>query len=62
MLDFLKREAVGIPYYAWGAAILGALILIVIIIIVACVKKGKDGNGEGVKTAESTAVGSGAEP
>ena len=47
MLDFLKTEALGMPYWGWFACALGvACLLIVIIIVTCCVKRGKGEAGQ----------------
>ena len=55
MLDLLKTEALGVPYWGWFVCALGvACLLIVIIIVTCCVKRNK---GEAEEEASSEDAG-----
>ena len=42
MIGFLTQEALGFPYWAWFAIVLGIACILIAIIIIACVTKGKN--------------------
>lgn len=53
MSGFLTQEALGFPYWAWFACILGIACILIAIIIVACVVKGKTKEEDGEESASA---------
>ena len=53
MIGFLTQEALGFPYWAWFAIILGIACILIAVIIIACVAKGKKGDGDEPETVQT---------